>query len=494
VAIPKVIGTETEYGIAAVGSPEFNPVLSSSLLISTYAGTLRKIRWDYEQESPLRDARGFEPVQVREPAEEDLGLANVILPNGARYYVDHAHPEYSTPECATVRDLVIHDKAGERVLERSLLELHRVLPSGQGVAIYKNNSDGKGNSYGTHENYLVDRATPFANIVRDLTPFLVSRQVFTGAGKVGGEAPWDERDRHRFQLTQRADFFEAEVGLETTLKRPIINTRDEPHADPDRYRRLHVIIGDANMSEVATYLKLGTTALVLKMIEDDYLPDLSLTNAVSALHHISRDVTCTETVRLTDDRRLTAVQIQWEYLERARKYVEQEDDLVENRDLLDRWESVLSALETDPLSLHDQLDWVAKHRVLEGYRERDGLEWSDPKLRLIDLQYHDVRRDKGLYHRLADTGKIERLVRDDEIERAVMEPPEDTRAFFRGRCISRYPEAIGAASWDSIIFDTGRETLQRIPMREPLRGTRAHVEDLFERAPDAATLVDLLQG
>jgi proteasome accessory factor A len=492
-AIPKVIGTETEYGISAVNSPDFNPVLSSSLLISTYAGTLRKIRWDYEQESPLRDARGFEPVQVREPAEEDLGLANVILPNGARYYVDHAHPEYSTPECSTARDLVVHDKAGERILERSLLEVQKALPPGQRIAIYKNNSDGKGNSYGTHENYLVDRATPFGSIVRDLTPFLVSRQVFTGAGKVGGEAPWDDRDRHVFQLTQRADFFEAEVGLETTLKRPIINTRDEPHADPEKYRRLHVIIGDANMNEVATYLKLGTTALVLKMIEDEYLPDLTLANPVSALHGISRDLSCTHAVRLADDRRLTAVQIQWEYVERAKKYVEQEDDTADNHELLRRWESVLTALETDPTTLHREIDWVAKLRVLEGYRERDELDWSDPKLRLIDLQYHDVRRSKGLYYRLAETGKAERLVSDREIDAAVMEPPEDTRAFFRGGCISRYPEAIAAASWDSIIFDTGRESLQRIPMREPLRGTRAHVEALFAQAPDAATLVDLVQ-
>ncbi len=492
-AIPKVIGTETEYGISAVGSSDFNPVLSSSLLISTYAGTLRKIRWDYEQESPLRDARGFEPVQVREPAEEDLGLANVILPNGARYYVDHAHPEYSTPECSTPRDLVVHDKAGERILERSVTEMQRALPPGQRLTIYKNNSDGKGNSYGTHENYLVDRATPFGAIVRDLTPFLVSRQVFTGAGKVGGEAPWDEREHDLFQITQRADFFEAEVGLETTLKRPIINTRDEPHADPEKYRRLHVIVGDANMNEVATYLKVGTTALVLNMIEDEYLPDLTIANPVSALHRISRDVSCTETVRLTDDRRLTAVQIQWEYLERAKKYVEQEDDAADNDALLRRWESVLSALETDPSSLHREIDWVAKLRVLERYRDRDGLEWSDPKLRLIDLQYHDVRRDKGLYYRLAAAGKAERILADDEVDRAIMEPPADTRAFFRGRCISRYPEAIAAASWDSIIFDTGRESLQRIPMREPLRGTRSHVEALFAEAPDAATLVDLLQ-
>jgi len=493
-AIPKVIGTETEYGISAVGAPDFNPVLSSSLLISTYAGALRRIRWDYEQESPLRDARGFEPVQVREPAEEDLGLANVILPNGARYYVDHAHPEYSTPECASPRQLVVHDKAGERVLERSLTELHHVLPPGQRIAIYKNNSDGKGNSYGTHENFLVDRGTPFGIIVRDLTPFLVSRQIYTGAGKLGGEAPSDDRDRHRYQLSQRADFFEAEVGLETTLKRPIINTRDEPHADPDKYRRLHVIVGDANMSEVATYLKLGTTSIVLKMIEDEYLPDLTMANPVAALHEVSRDLSCTAQLHLADGRRMKAVEIQWEYLERARKYVEQEDDTPDNRDVLQRWENVLSALESDPLSLQRELDWVAKYRLLEGYRERDGLAWSDPKLRLIDLQYHDVRTDKGLYHRMVATGKVDRLVSDREIEQAVMEPPEDTRAYFRGRCIARYPDAIAAASWDSMIFDTGKEALQRIPMREPLRGTREHVAGLLDRAPDAASLVDLLQS
>ncbi|HEY7756169.1 MAG TPA: depupylase/deamidase Dop [Actinomycetota bacterium] len=491
-AIPKVIGTETEYGIAAVGAPEFNPVISSSLLISTYAGSLRRIRWDYEQESPLRDARGYEPVQVREPSEEDLGLANVILPNGARYYVDHAHPEYSTPECASPRDLVIHDRAGERILERSLLELERAMPGGPRLAIYKNNSDGKGNSYGTHENYLVDRAVPFANLVRDLTPFFVSRQIFCGAGKLGAEAAWEERNRHRYQLTQRADFFEAEVGLETTLKRPIINTRDEPHADPDRYRRLHVIVGDANLCEVATFLKVGTTALVLKMIEDEYLPDLTLANPVASLHEVARDLSCRATVRLADGRRPSAIQLQWEFLDRAKKYVEQEDPTGDNPEVVERWEAVLTALEDDPMQLHRELDWVAKYRLLEGYRQRDGLDWDDHKLRLIDLQYHDVRRDKGLYHRLAATGKVERLVTDDEVEHAIMEPPEDTRAYFRGRCIEKYPDAIAAASWDSMIFDTGREALQRVPMREPLKGTRAHVEDLLEQSPDPATLVDLL--
>jgi proteasome accessory factor PafA2 len=494
VAIEKVFGTETEYGIAGVGVPDFNPVLSSSVLIATYAGSLRRIRWDYEQESPLRDARGFEPVQAREPSDEDLGLANVILPNGARYYVDHAHPEYSTPECRSARDLVVHDKAGERILERSLEEVARSMPSVPPLSIYKNNTDGKGNSYGTHENYLVDRATAFGDIVRDLTPFFVSRQVFTGAGKVGAEAQWDERGRSIYQLTQRADFFETEVGLETTLKRPIINTRDEPHADPDKYRRLHVIIGDANMCEVAQFLKIGTTSLVLEMIEDAFLPDLTLRSPVQALHDVSRDIRCTATVQLADGRVLSAIQLQWEYFEHARKYVEREDDTPEHREILERWESVLSTLETEPFSLHQELDWVAKYRLMEGYRERDGLAWSDPKLRAIDLQYHDVRRSRGLYERLAASGKVARITTDAEVERAIMEPPEDTRAYFRGRCIGRYPDAIAAASWDSLIMDVGADALQRIPMREPLRGTKAHVEQLLEESETAADLVARLQS
>src|SRR5829696_7816183 len=372
-AIPKVIGTETEYGISAAASPEFNPAISSSLLFSTFAGALRRIRWDYEQESPLRDARGFEPIPSRDVSDEDLGLANVILPNGARYYVDHAHPEYSTPECLSARALVVHDKAGERILERSLVEVAAQLPDAPRLVIYKNNSDGKGNSYGTHENYLVDRQTAFADIVRDLTPFFVSRQVFTGAGKLGSEASWEERGRPIYQLTQRADFFETEVGLETTLKRPIINTRDEPHADPEKYRRLHVIVGDANLCEVATFLKLGTTAIVLKMIEDGFLPDLTIVHPVAAIHEVSRDVTLRTTVELSDGRRLTAVQMQSEYFELARKYVDREDDTPENRDVLDRWERVLEGLERDPMELSGQLDWVAKLWLLQAYRDRDGL-------------------------------------------------------------------------------------------------------------------------
>jgi proteasome accessory factor PafA2 len=492
-AIPKVMGIETEYGISSPGASDFNPVLSSSLLINSYAGTLRRIRWDYEQESPLRDARGFEPVQERQPVEEDLGLANVILPNGARYYVDHAHPEYSTPECAGARELVVHDKAGERILERSLGAMQEVLAPGQRIAIYKNNTDGKGNSYGCHENYLVDRRTPFTRIVRDLTPFFVTRQIFTGAGKVGAESAREDAKKIRYQISQRTDFFEAEVGLETTLKRPIINTRDEPHADPEKYRRLHCIVGDANMSEIATYLKVGTTALILKMIEDELLPDLSLEAPVASLHEVSWDISCKQTVRMKDGRRVRPLELQWEYFDYAKKYVKESEPTGENAELLQWWETVLSGIEEDPFSMSRELDWVAKYRLLEAYRERGGLDWRDGKLAMIDLQYHDVRRSRGLYHRLVEAGQVERLVPEEEIERATMNPPEDTRAYFRGRCIERFPQSIAAASWDSIIFDIGLQALQRVPTREPLKGTREHVEQLLEESETAADLIAAIQ-
>lgn len=493
-AIPQVLGIETEYGIAGPGNPDFNPVVASSLLIGTYAGSLRKIRWDYEEETPGRDARGFELPRGHD--DEDLGLANVILPNGARYYVDHAHPEFSSPECTTPRAVVRYDAAGAMILERSLEEVEPYLPMGSKLSVYKNNSDGKGNSYGTHENYLLSRATPFGDIVRDMTPFFVSRQIFTGAGKLGREGAFDDPDEDvtGYQLTQRADFFEAEVGLETTLKRPIINTRDEPHADPTKYRRLHVIIGDANMSEISCFLKIGTTSLVLKMVEDSFLPDLSLREPLRALRQVSRDLRCRVPLELADGRTMTALEMQWEYLDYAKRYVKEHDPTAANAEVVGTWEEILSGLEEDPMTLADQLDWVAKLRMLQGYRERDDLDWSDHRLQAIALQYHDVRRSKGIYHRLVATGKMRRLLTDDEIERAIQEPPEDTRAYFRGRCIERFGDQITAASWDSVIFDTGDTSLQRVPMHEPLRGTKAIVDPLLERCSDAASLVAALQG
>src|ERR671927_691823 len=319
-SVRRVMGTEVEYGISVPGQPGANPTTLSSQVVNAWsvaeAPTPRRPRWDFEEESPLRDARGFDlsPAQALDHTDldEDSGMANVILTNGARLYVDHAHPEYSTPEVTTPRDVVLWDKAGEQVM----LDASRMaaqVPGTQPIHLYKNNTDNKGASYGAHENYLMSRATPFSDIVRHLTPFFVSRQVVCGSGRVGiGQ---DGRD-HGFQISQRADYFEVEVGLETTLKRPIINTRDEPHADAEKYRRLHVIIGDANLSEISTYLKLGTTALVLSMIEDGFIAvDLAVDQPVRTLHQVSHDPTLGRLITLRSGRTLTAVQLQMEYFE-----------------------------------------------------------------------------------------------------------------------------------------------------------------------------------
>jgi Pup amidohydrolase len=502
-SVRRVMGTEVEYGISVVGQPLANPMVASSQVVNAYASATlhaRRARWDFEEESPLRDARGFDMSrQVADPSQltdEDLGLANVILTNGARLYVDHAHPEFSTPEVTTPLDVVRWDKAGEQVmLDATKAAQH--LPGNPQITLYKNNTDNKGASYGAHENYLMRRSTPFADIVKHLTPFFVSRQVVAGAGRVGiGQ---DGR-QHGFQISQRADFFEVEVGLETTLKRPIINTRDEPHADPEKWRRLHVILGDANLAEVSTYLKIGTTSLVLAMIEDGFLAeagrDLSVEGPVAGLRAISHDPTLRQTVTLHDGRSLTGLQLQMEYLDLARKYVEDRfgvDADAQTKDVLERWESVLDRLERDPMLCARELDWVAKLKLLESYRDRDGLDWDDAKLHLIDLQYADIRPEKGLYHRLLGAGRIERLIAPAAVDAAMYEPPADTRAYFRGRCLDKFPASIAAASWDSVIFDLpGRSSLQRVPTLDPLRGTQATVGALLDRCASAEDLFEAL--
>ena len=498
------MGTEVEYGVSLPGQPGANAMLLSAQVVNAYAsglpaGRARRASWDFEEESPLRDARGFDlgsgVAQEFIEAEEDAGMANVILPNGARLYVDHAHPEYSSPEVTNPLDAVRWDKAGELVMLKALRRVATMPGVNAPINLYKNNTDNKGASYGAHENYLCSRSTPFASLVRHLVPFFTTRQVICGAGRVGiGQ---DGRGAG-FQISQRADFFEVEVGLETTLKRPIVNTRDEPHADAELYRRLHVIIGDANMSEISTYLKLGTTALVLAMIEENFLADdLAIVAPVRELHAVSHDPALRHLVQLVDGRTCTALQVQGEYLDRARKFVDDRfgtDADEQTRDVLARWESVLQRLGSDPMQLAGELDWVAKLRLLEGYRERDSLDWDAPRLALVDLQYSDIRPEKGLYHRLVDRGAMRTLLTAGAAEGAVDSPPEDTRAFFRGECLRRYGVSVAAASWDSVIFDVGRESLVRVPMLEPLRGTRAHVGELLNRCPTAAALIEALVG
>ena len=499
-SVRRVMGTEVEDGISVPGQPTANPTTLSSQVVNAWAvaeaPTPRRPRWDFEEESPLRDARGFDlsPTQALDhnDLEEDSGMANVILTNGARLYVDHAHPEYSTPEVTNPRDVVLWDKAGEQVMAEAARRAARV-PGTQPIQLYKNNTDGKGASYGAHENYLMDRKTPFLDIIRGLIPFFATRQVVAGSGRVGIGT---ESRTQGFQLSQRADFFEVEVGLETTLKRPIINTRDEPHADADKYRRLHVIIGDANLAELSTYLKVGTTALVLDMIEARTLTrDLSLEEPVAELQAISHDPSLTHRVRLRDGRRMTALEVQQTYLEMAQRHVDRRgDDDGQTADVLRRWAEVLEDLAVDPMRCADRLDWPAKLRLLEGYRSRDDLGWGDSRLHLVDLQYSDVRPEKGLYHRLVSRGSMQRLLTDDEVVTAMLRPPTDTRAFFRGECLRRYPAQVAAASWDSVVFDLGRENLVRIPTMEPLRGTRDHVGALFESTSSAQELVDTITG
>ncbi|CAN5388492.1 depupylase/deamidase Dop [soil metagenome] len=495
-SVRRVMGTEIEYGISVVGQPLANPMVASSQVVNAYASATvraRRARWDFEEESPLRDARGFDMsrqvADASQLTDEDLGLANVILTNGARFYVYHAHPEYATPEVTTPLDIVRWDKAGEQVM-LDAAKRAALLPGGPQIVLYKNNTDNKGSSYGAHENFLMRRSTPFADIVRHLTPFFIGRQVICGAGRVGKGQDGREQG---FQISQRADFFEVEVGLETTLKRPIINTRDEPHADPDKYRRLHVIIGDANLSEVSTYLKVGTTSLVLAMIEDKFIGvDLTVDSPVAALRSVSHDPTLKQTVTLADGRKLTGVQLQLAYLDLARKYVEDRygaDADEQTVDILARWESVLGRLERDPMLCATELDWVAKLKLLEQYRSRDGLAWDDAKLQVIDYQYSDIRPEKGLYHRLAAAGRMERLLTQGEIDAAMHDPPTETRAYFRGRCLEKYAEHVAAASWDSVIFDLpGRESLQRVPTIDPLRGSKAHVGELLDRCDTAEQL------
>ncbi|WP_460601230.1 depupylase/deamidase Dop [Flexivirga lutea] len=500
-SVRRIMGIETEYGISVPGDPTANPMVLSGRLVTAYATQvgMRAARagWDYEDEAPLRDARGFDMARGAADAsqltdEEDPTLANVVLTNGARLYVDHAHPEYSSPEVTTPRDAITWDRAGESVMREAVRLLS---PAGApGVNLYKNNTDGKGASYGTHENYLMSRATPFSEIVRHLIPFFVARQVMCGSGRVGIGI---ESGKPGFQLAQRSDFFEVEVGLETTLKRPIINTRDEPHAVADRYRRLHVILGDANHCDVTNLLKLGTTSLVLGMIEDGAVTrDLTVEKPVEALRRLSHDPTLRATVEVAGGRTLTGVQLLWEYYELAdawlqRLYGRELDD--DTAEVMQRWEQVLSTLERDPMEAAREVDWVAKLRTLESYRARDGLDWSDHRLRAIDIQWSDVRADKGIFNRLAAAGRFEQLVDDAAVQRAMSEPPTDTRAFFRGTCLARFPQEVAAASWDSVIFDVrSQPSLQRVPMLEPERGTRAHVGALLDRAGSADELLRLL--
>ncbi len=502
VAIPKICGIETEYGIVVKGA-NINPIAASSVLINAYLVELGhhqgradlRVGWDFDDEHPSNDARGDVYGFEAFAPEIESHLVNSVITNGARYYVDHAHPEYSSPECGDAHEALLYDKAGERILLASMRAAAQQLPAGQEVVVYKNNSDGKGNSYGCHENYLMDRNVPFGRIVHQATAHFVTRQIYTGAGKVGGEngvrLPADDP----FQLTQRADFFEAEVGLETTLKRPIINTRDEPHCDPKRFRRLHVIVGDANMCEVATFLKLGVTSIILSMIEDGAYPaELELASPVAAMRHVSHDTSLRRPIQLDNKSWISALDLQWRLFEAASKFAISHGmasvGVEVGEHIMRRWEQVLTGLESDPMQLKGQIDWVAKLALFEAFRERHRLPWNAVQLKALDLQYHDIRPERSIFDRLG----TEQLLTADSIDHAVEHPPESTRAYFRGRCVAKYPANIVAANWDSIMFDTGGDNLRRVPLMDPMRGTAQHVGRLIDTSDTAVDLLNALEG
>ena len=504
VNVKKTLGIETEYGIIHKGVTEPNPIIASSLLINAYlhahstAGrgpSAPRPGWDFIHETPDKDLRGFDSPESIAP-EIEAHMVNAVLTNGSRYYVDHAHPELSSPECADPLSVVKYDCAADQILISSMEAAKEILPPGQELVVYKNNSDGKGNSYGCHENYLVNRGTSFERIADHATTHFITRQVFTSAGKVGCEISGHSRSEIPFQITQRADFFEEPIGLETTLKRPIINTRDEPHADPAKYRRLHVIVGDANLCQVATFLKVGTTAIVLSMIESDVLNKIiKFKDPVRSLQEVSFDLQLNTPLELIDGSTSTALEIQWWLYGQAKEYVDKfgtENIGGDSAELvLHWWEKVLTSLDS-PNSLETLvgvLDWVTKKHILDGFQERKKISSMDPQLAAIDLQYHDLRPHKSLFKKVHQ----ETLVSETDTHVAVKNPPEDTRAYFRGKCLTKWPEDIVSANWDSLVFDSGEKNLQRVPMLEPLRGTRQQTEGLIENSNSVSELLKRLE-
>ncbi|MCS6896867.1 MAG: proteasome accessory factor PafA2 family protein [Nitrospira sp.] len=462
----RLFGIETEYGITREDLSLVDPVVESMELVRAHLTASFERRWDYAGEDPHQDARGFRVATLaQDEEEEEFSKAeasrpfsfhevksDLVLPNGARFYNDHTHPEYSTPECRTLKDLVAHDKAGERIVQQAADRRNRML-GGTPVQVYKNNTDFHGHSYGCHDNYLVPRSVPFAKLVSGLLPFLVSRQVIAGAGKVGiesQEAGWAPAG---YQLSQRADFMETELSVDTMHNRPILNTRDEPHADPTKYRRLHLIIGDANLCEYATALKVGTTALVLELIERGDVPDLELECPVEAVKRLSRDSELKTTVRLRNGKAVTALEIQEQYYRAAERTLNGCD--AETDWIVKEWGESLRWLAEDRRRLVGKLDWITKLWLLETFMEEERLQWNDPWLASLDLEYHNVNPERGLYRGLEAEGKVWRMTTDFDIEQALSVGPSDTRGGVRGVCVSRFSSWIKTMQWGRIQFAKG---------------------------------------
>ncbi len=458
-----LFGTETEYGIAVEGKGASDLLAESRAVVKAYRGKIA-CPWYYKGEDPRNDMRGFHvdkltidpedakfdaPNQKMLPVEEER--ADRVLINGARFYNDHGHPEYATPECGSLLDLVAHDKAGEKIVLAAAQARMEKAGVGQ-VHIFKNNTDFHGSSYGTHENYLIPRETPFAQLLSGLLPFFATRILYAGQGKMGIEP---RGDAGVYQLSQRADFFTEEASVDTLHRRPLVNTRDEPHADPREWRRLHVICGDANLSEYATALKIGTTYLVMSLLESGWQPWVKLKSPTDAIKQISRDPSYKWLVE-AETGTISGIDIQRVYLAAAKEKLAGRGS--DTDWTLTEWERTLDALETDPLSLGNKLDWVAKRGLLADYVESEGVLWSDETLPSFDLAYSNVDPDEGLYYALEQAGEMVRLTSDTLVGAAQTEAPLNTRAAIRGYLVDKFGDSIGVVGWNKVVLRTETES------------------------------------
>lgn len=406
--------------------------------------------------------------------------SNVFLENGARLYLDvGSHPEYATPECDNLYDVVAHDKAGERILE-GLVESAEQRLGEEGIRgdiyLYRNNTDSAGNSYGCHENYLIRRHADFQRTIDTLIPYLVTRQIWAGAGKL-----LNTTRGVIYSLAQRSEHIWEGSSSATTRSRPIINTRDEPHADAERYRRLHVISGDSNMSEYVTYAKMGATIAILQMLEDEVVfRDLTLENPIRAIREISHDISCRHRVRLANGRELSGLDIQWEYLERVMRYARVSGFAPEVDQAIAMWEHLLTGLEKDPLTLHREVDWVAKYHLMERFRLRHDLPLSSPRLALIDLNYHDVNRDRGLYYKMEHAGLIDRVVTEEAITEAMIKPPATTRARLRGEFIKAAKAKRRDFTVDWVHLKVNDQAQRTVLCKDPFKAYDDRVDRLIE--------------
>jgi proteasome accessory factor PafA2 len=456
-------GLETEIGISRDSDEELDVVAESIALVRSAAEPGVWMCWDYAEEDPHADMRGFRVKELRQDTDEANYYAqdseremsfqeiksDLVLGNGARFYNDHAHPEYCTPECSALAEMVAHDRAGERILMACAQHMSEAI--GSQVRLYKNNTDFMGHSYGCHENYLLPRSLPWESLAQNVQAFLVTRQIFAGAGKFAIE----DEDRfvsHGFQIAQRSDFFSELQSVDTMQRRPIVNTRDEPHANPKIYRRFHVIIGDANMSPFATRLKVGTTALVLEALARDpkrVYP--ALAEPLESLRAISRDLSFKWETPLKERRMSNAVEVQRAYL----KAVQELCDLSrpEWADVARDWEEVLNDLETAPLNCRDRLDWVAKLCLIADFRAAQNIAEDDPWLRSLDLEYHRLDFGEGLYYGLEQSGAMRLAVPEAISSEAMHHPPKTTRASIRGKCVQKFGAAVTSAQWDHIVVE-----------------------------------------